>query len=150
MNQYIFLQRIQGPAMLLTFGVAALLDQWRILSFGRSWPLYLIVLGVIKLAQRAALATALRRLGIRHMLAIRRPELPQRPQQDQPRWSQRTALKPMIPGTKEVSHGREHLRPMIRVTSVSNGRIGNAHRKTQPAAAVSSGATITGLPSPGQ
>jgi len=58
MNQYLFLQRIQGPAMLLTFGVAALLDQWHILSFGRSWPLYLIVLGIIKLAQRAALAAA--------------------------------------------------------------------------------------------
>lgn len=58
MNQYIFLQRITGPAMLLTFGVCALLDQWDILSFGRSWPLYLIVLGIIKLAQRAALATA--------------------------------------------------------------------------------------------
>ena len=47
MNQYIFLQRIQGPAMLLTFGVCALLDQWGILNFGRSWPLYLIVLGII-------------------------------------------------------------------------------------------------------
>jgi hypothetical protein len=58
MNRYIFLQRIQGPAMLLTFGFCALLDQWDILNFGRSWPLYLIVLGVIKLAQRAALATA--------------------------------------------------------------------------------------------
>lgn len=58
MNQYIFLQRITGPAMLLTFGVCALLDTWDILNFGRSWPLYLIVLGVIKLAQRAALATA--------------------------------------------------------------------------------------------
>ncbi|HTZ89180.1 MAG TPA: DUF5668 domain-containing protein [Alloacidobacterium sp.] len=58
MNQYIFLQRIQGPALLLTFGVTALLDQWHILSFGRSWPLYLIVLGLIKLAQRAALANA--------------------------------------------------------------------------------------------
>jgi hypothetical protein len=58
MNQYLFLHRIQGPAMLLTFGVAALLDQWHILSFGRSWPLYLIVLGVLKLAQRAALANA--------------------------------------------------------------------------------------------
>ncbi|WP_158748020.1 LiaI-LiaF-like domain-containing protein [Acidobacterium sp. S8] len=58
MNRYIFLHRIQGPAMLLTFGVAALLDQWDILSFGRSWPLYLIVLGVLKLAQRAALANA--------------------------------------------------------------------------------------------
>lgn len=58
MNQYIFLQRIQGPALLLTFGVTALLDQWDILSFGKSWPLYLIVLGVLKLAQRAALANA--------------------------------------------------------------------------------------------
>ena len=58
MNQYVFLQRIQGPAMLLTFGVCALLDQWGMLNFGRSWPLYLIVLGIIKLAQRAALATA--------------------------------------------------------------------------------------------
>ncbi|QNI31080.1 hypothetical protein H7849_18510 [Alloacidobacterium dinghuense] len=58
MNQYIFLQRITGPAMLLTFGICALMDQWGVLNFGRSWPLYLIVLGVIKLAQRAALATA--------------------------------------------------------------------------------------------
>ena|ERR1700754_2379071 len=58
MNQYIFLQRIQGPAMLLTFGLTALLDQWHIMNFGRSWPLYLIVLGVLKLAQRAALINA--------------------------------------------------------------------------------------------
>src|ERR1700744_2526434 len=58
MNQYVFLQRIQGPAMLLTFGVCALLDQWHVLNFGRSWPLYLIVLGILKLAQRAALAAA--------------------------------------------------------------------------------------------
>ena len=58
MNQYIFLQRIQGPVLILTVGVAALLDQWHILSFGRSWPLYLIVLGILKLAQRAALSMA--------------------------------------------------------------------------------------------
>jgi cell wall-active antibiotic response 4TMS protein YvqF len=58
MNQYLFLHRIQGPALLLTFGVTALLDQWDIMSFGRSWPLYLIVLGILKLAQRAALMNA--------------------------------------------------------------------------------------------
>jgi hypothetical protein len=58
MNQYIFLQRITGPAMILTFGVTALLDEWHILNYGKSWPLYLIVLGVIKLAQRAALLNA--------------------------------------------------------------------------------------------
>lgn len=58
MNQYLFLSRIQGPALLLTFGFCALLNEWHILRFGKSWPLYLIVLGLIKLAQRAALATA--------------------------------------------------------------------------------------------
>jgi hypothetical protein len=40
--------------MLLVFGITALLNEWDILSFGRSWPLYLIVFGVLQLAERAA------------------------------------------------------------------------------------------------
>ncbi|HEX3472177.1 MAG TPA: DUF5668 domain-containing protein [Silvibacterium sp.] len=54
MNPYIFIHRIKGPAMLLVFGITALLNEWDILSFGKSWPLYLIVLGVLQLAERAA------------------------------------------------------------------------------------------------
>ena len=54
MNPYIFIHRIKGPAMLLVFGITALLNEWDILSFGRSWPLYLIVFGVLQLAERAA------------------------------------------------------------------------------------------------
>ncbi|MBV8114546.1 MAG: hypothetical protein JO300_07370 [Silvibacterium sp.] len=54
MNPYLFIHRIKGPAMLLVFGITALLHEWDILSFGRSWPLYLIVLGVLQLAERAA------------------------------------------------------------------------------------------------
>jgi Domain of unknown function (DUF5668) len=54
MNPYLFIHRIKGPAMLLVFGVTALLNEWDIISFGRSWPLYLIVLGVLQLAERAA------------------------------------------------------------------------------------------------
>lgn len=54
MNRYLFLHRIKGPAMILVFGVTALLDEWHILSFGQSWPLYLIVLGALMLAERAA------------------------------------------------------------------------------------------------
>ena len=54
MNPYLFIHRIKGPAMLLVFGITALLNEWHILSFGRSWPLYLIVLGVLQLAERAA------------------------------------------------------------------------------------------------
>lgn len=58
MNRYIFLCRIKGPVMLLVFGVTALLDQWGILSFGRSWPLYLIAFGLLQLAERAAWSEA--------------------------------------------------------------------------------------------
>jgi hypothetical protein len=54
MNPYLFIHRIKGPAMILVFGVTALLNEWDIISFGRSWPLYLIVLGVLQLAERAA------------------------------------------------------------------------------------------------
>lgn len=56
MNRYIFLHRIKGPVIILVFGVTALLHTWHILSFGRSWPLYLIVLGLLQLAERAAWA----------------------------------------------------------------------------------------------
>ncbi len=54
MNRYIFLHRIKGPVMILVFGLTALLDQWHILSYGKSWPLYLIALGILQLAERAA------------------------------------------------------------------------------------------------
>jgi hypothetical protein len=56
MNPYLFIHRIKGPAMLVVFGITALLNEWDILSFGRSWPLYLIVFGVLQLAERAAWA----------------------------------------------------------------------------------------------
>ena len=56
MNQWLLLRRLRGPAFVLLFGVTALLDQWHVISFGRSWPLYLILLGVLNLAERAALA----------------------------------------------------------------------------------------------
>jgi hypothetical protein len=54
MSPYLFIHRIKGPAMLLVFGVTALLNEYDIISYGRSWPLYLIVLGVLQLAERAA------------------------------------------------------------------------------------------------
>ena len=57
MNRYIFIRRLRGPAILLLIGVLALLHQagaiehfWRLF-----WPLLLIMLGVIMLAERAAL-----------------------------------------------------------------------------------------------
>jgi hypothetical protein len=55
-NRYIFLHRIKGPVIILVFGLTALLDSWHILSYGRSWPLYLIAIGLLQLAERAAWA----------------------------------------------------------------------------------------------
>jgi hypothetical protein len=56
MNQYLLLRRLRGPLILVTIGVMALLDQYGVLSFGRSWPLILIVIGILMLAERVVLA----------------------------------------------------------------------------------------------
>jgi hypothetical protein len=58
MNRYILIRRLRGPAFLLLVGIMALLAQAHILSWGHSWPLYLILLGALLLAERAALSMA--------------------------------------------------------------------------------------------
>jgi hypothetical protein len=56
MNHYMMIRRLRGPAFLLLVGVNALLAQANILGWGKSWPFYLILAGVLRLAERAALA----------------------------------------------------------------------------------------------
>ncbi len=48
MNPFLF-QRIRGPVFLLCFALTALLAQWNVLSFARSWPLYLLAAGLLRL-----------------------------------------------------------------------------------------------------
>ena len=43
-----------GPAILVTVGILFLLQQLRVIDFGRSFPILLIVIGLIKIAQRTA------------------------------------------------------------------------------------------------
>jgi len=57
MNRYIQIRRLRGPATLLLVGALALLNQADILSWGKSWPFFLILAGVFALAERAALAS---------------------------------------------------------------------------------------------
>ena len=54
MSYYFMIRRLRGPAFLLLVGVLALLNQAHILSWGKSWPLYLILAGLLALAERAA------------------------------------------------------------------------------------------------
>lgn len=56
MNQYLFLRRMRGPIILLTFGITAILDEYAGIGYSRSWPLYIIVWGLLKLAENAILA----------------------------------------------------------------------------------------------
>jgi hypothetical protein len=57
MSRYILIRRLRGPAFLLLVGVNALLAQEGILGWGQSWPFYLILAGLLTLAERAALSS---------------------------------------------------------------------------------------------
>jgi len=56
MSRYMMIRRLRGPVFLLLVGVIALLARAHILSWGKSWPLYLITAGLFMLAERAALS----------------------------------------------------------------------------------------------
>jgi cell wall-active antibiotic response 4TMS protein YvqF len=59
MNRYILIRRLRWPAVLLLLGTILLLHEADLVEF---WPLFfpllLILIGVLKLAERAALAAA--------------------------------------------------------------------------------------------
>jgi len=48
----LFAQAIRGPILLITVGTLFAMHQAGILPFYRTWPLILIVVGVIKLVER--------------------------------------------------------------------------------------------------
>jgi hypothetical protein len=56
MNRYILIHRLTGPAILLLLGTVALLHQAHLVRWTIFVPLLLILIGVIKLAERAVLA----------------------------------------------------------------------------------------------
>jgi hypothetical protein len=48
-----FLQAIRGPLMLITLGALVEIDYAGIYGFWRTWPILIIVFGVLKLLERA-------------------------------------------------------------------------------------------------
>jgi hypothetical protein len=58
MNQWILIRRLRGPAFVLLVGILAMLQEWTDFGFSRSWPLFLILAGLLALAERAALSQA--------------------------------------------------------------------------------------------
>jgi hypothetical protein len=55
LNHYILIRRLTGPAVLLLLGIVALLNEAHVAGWGIFIPLLLILLGVLKLAERVAL-----------------------------------------------------------------------------------------------
>jgi hypothetical protein len=53
MNNVSLLQAIRGPVLLITVGVLFTVDHFGQYGFGSTWPLLIIVFGVLKLAERA-------------------------------------------------------------------------------------------------
>ena len=48
----LFAQAVRGPILLITVGILFAIHQAGILPFYRTWPLILIVIGVMKLIER--------------------------------------------------------------------------------------------------
>ena len=49
------MQAARGPILLITVGVLFAVHQAGVISFTRTWPLIIIIIGVMKLAERMAL-----------------------------------------------------------------------------------------------
>lgn len=60
MNRWYRIHRLRGAVFLILVGVLALLSQWNILRLRESWPLFLIVFGLLMLAERTAWAMDIR------------------------------------------------------------------------------------------
>jgi Domain of unknown function (DUF5668) len=48
----LFVQAIRGPILLITIGLLFAVHQAGVISFARTWPLIIIVIGVMKLIER--------------------------------------------------------------------------------------------------
>jgi Domain of unknown function (DUF5668) len=48
----LFAQAIRGPILLITVGALFAIQQAGVLPFSRTWPLVIIVIGIVKLVER--------------------------------------------------------------------------------------------------
>ena len=52
---YMLVRAVRGPLLLITLGVLLLLQRFTNFNLSQSWPILVILFGVLKLAERAAL-----------------------------------------------------------------------------------------------
>ncbi len=54
----LYAQAVRGPILLITIGVLFAMHQAGVLQFSRTWPLIIIVIGILKLIERMVMAPA--------------------------------------------------------------------------------------------
>ena len=53
-NSYNIVSAIRGPLLLITLGTLVAMDYFEGIGFGRTWPILLIVFGILKLLEKLA------------------------------------------------------------------------------------------------
>lgn len=52
-DRFEYVRAIRGPVLLITLGVLMVLEYFQDVSFSRTWPVLLIVFGIMKLWERS-------------------------------------------------------------------------------------------------
>jgi len=52
-NSYLLIRAARGPVLLIALGVLTSLHRFQDISFTKTWPVLLILLGIMKLLERA-------------------------------------------------------------------------------------------------
>jgi len=53
-DSHSLVQAVRGPLMLITLGSLIAMDYFAVYSFWRTWPILIIIFGVLKLLERVA------------------------------------------------------------------------------------------------
>ena len=56
-NSYLLVRAVRGPILLITLGTLMALHRFQDISFTKTWPVLLILLGLMKLFERMALGS---------------------------------------------------------------------------------------------
>jgi len=57
-NSYNIVSAIRGPLLLITIGTLVAMDYFEGIRFSRTWPILLIVFGILKLLEKLAASSA--------------------------------------------------------------------------------------------
>jgi hypothetical protein len=62
-SSYNLVQAIRGPIMLISLGTLVAMDYFGIYGFGRTWPILIILFGILKLLEKVVAKPVIQDLG---------------------------------------------------------------------------------------